>query len=362
MAAPSMAAALAATLPTPATAPVPAAPTYEAIPASMATAIDIEAEIPLTCIQLDALVVAKIVQHGREAPSASAHGLLLGLDLDGVLEVSNSFPLPSHTSEEDDKSTKSIARYQALMLRSLKEVQRDDNVVGFYQATTLGAFLNQTLVDTQAIHQERLRHGGVVIVHDVSQAARGQASFRAFRLTGPFMDAYKKGNFSAPSLTTHRLTFSSILEEIPVRIRTNPLASGFLQALAAPGTTASGGSFTVMDLGRSGVSRSLEQVSEAIDNFRTEDGNVGYLTRQIAREKMRAEAYVAKRREENAQRVAEGLSPLPEEDVSRLFKIPGEPSRLESMLLLGQVDAHGKSLESLAGLALVKMFGAKYHI
>lgn len=51
------------------------------------------------------------------------------------------------------------------MLRSLKEVQRDDNVVGFYQATALGAFFNQTLVDTQAIHQERLRHGGVVIVH-----------------------------------------------------------------------------------------------------------------------------------------------------------------------------------------------------
>lgn len=56
MAAPSMAAALAATLPTPATAPAPAAPIYEAIPASMSTAIDIEAEIPLTCVQLDALV------------------------------------------------------------------------------------------------------------------------------------------------------------------------------------------------------------------------------------------------------------------------------------------------------------------
>ena len=56
------------------------------------------------------------------------------------------------------------------MLRSLKEVQADDSVVGFYQATTLGAFLNQSLVDTQAIHQERLRHGGVVIVHGMFDA------------------------------------------------------------------------------------------------------------------------------------------------------------------------------------------------
>jgi translation initiation factor 3 subunit H len=51
------------------------------------------------------------------------------------------------------------------MLRSLKEVQADDSVIGFYQATTLGAFLNQSLVDTQAIHQDKLRHGGIVIVH-----------------------------------------------------------------------------------------------------------------------------------------------------------------------------------------------------
>lgn len=58
-----------------------------------------------------------------------------------------------------------LARHQASMLRSLKEVQGDDSVVGFYQATTLGSFLNQTLVDTQAIHQEKLRHGGIVIVH-----------------------------------------------------------------------------------------------------------------------------------------------------------------------------------------------------
>jgi len=58
------------------------------------------------------------------------------------------------------------------MLRSLKEVQADDNVVGFYQATTLGAFYNQTLIDTQMIHQEKLRHGGVVVIHGLSISRR----------------------------------------------------------------------------------------------------------------------------------------------------------------------------------------------
>ncbi|KAF8807478.1 hypothetical protein BYT27DRAFT_7138400 [Phlegmacium glaucopus] len=367
MAVTSMAAALAASLPAPSAVTVAPTPTYEAIPASMAKAIDIEAEIPLTCVQLDGMVVTKIIKHAREAPSSTAQGLLLGLDLDGILEVSNSFALPHHAGDEDEKAAKSSARHQAGMLRSLKEVQADDSVIGFYQATTLGAFLNQTLVDTQAIHQDKLRHGGIVIVHDLSQTTRGNASFRAYRLTPAFLDAYKKSNFSTASLMNHRLTFSSILEEVPLKIRTNALLSAFLGTLAessterlsgaAMGSSAGlGPSFSVLDLGTAGVTRNLEQIVEAVDNYRTEEGNLSYLSRQIARERAKAESYVMKRKEENQARVAQGLAPLPEDDVSRLFKIPPEPSRLESLLLLGQIDAYSKSLAVTASTGLVKMY------
>ena len=51
-----MAAAIAASLPAPQTAPTQAAPSYEAIPASMSKVIDIEADIQLTCVQLDGMV------------------------------------------------------------------------------------------------------------------------------------------------------------------------------------------------------------------------------------------------------------------------------------------------------------------
>ncbi|KAI0652240.1 hypothetical protein C8Q79DRAFT_936666 [Trametes meyenii] len=373
MAATSMAAALAANLPAPQTAPTPSAPTYEAIPASMAKVIDIEAEISITSVQLDAMAVSKIIKHAKEAPGSSAHGLLLGLDLDGTLEVSNSFPLPHHSNDEDDKSAKGVARYQGAMLRSLKEVQADDSVIGFYQGMTLGSFFNQTLVETQAIHQEKLRHGGIVIVHDISQTARGNASFRAFRLTRPFLDAYKKSNFSTTSLIDRRLTFSTILEEVPLKIRTNALVSSFLSTLSetsvplaaetnpalASSSAAIPPSYSGLNLGTANTPRNLELLVEALDNYKTEEGNLAYLQRQIAREKAKADSYIAKRKEENASRTAAGLAPLPEEDVSRLFRIPPEPSRLESMLLLGRIDAFGKSLEETASTGLVKMYAAK---
>lgn len=51
--------------------------------------------------------MAKIIKHGRETNFGT--GTLLGLDLDGTMEVSNSFPLPVF-SEEDDKAAKSIAQ------------------------------------------------------------------------------------------------------------------------------------------------------------------------------------------------------------------------------------------------------------
>ena len=56
-----MAAALAASLPAPQTAPTPILPVHEAIPASMAKVIDIEAEIPVTCVQLDGLVKGTVL-------------------------------------------------------------------------------------------------------------------------------------------------------------------------------------------------------------------------------------------------------------------------------------------------------------
>ncbi|KDQ16746.1 hypothetical protein BOTBODRAFT_129656 [Botryobasidium botryosum FD-172 SS1] len=376
----SMAAALAATLPaTQSNAPTAPAPTAsESIPPSMAKYVDIEAEIPITSVQLDGLVVMKIVKHGREAHPAPASGTLVGLDLDGKLEVSNSFPSPA-PGEDEERAPKFGApnpKYEERVLRSLKEVNSDSGVVGFYQTTTMGAFLTQSLVETQASNFEKLRHGGVVVVHDVTQASRGNAALRAFRMTPEFLEAHKKRKFDTQSLIDNRLTFSNILEEVPVVVRSSVLLSAFLSKLtqspAAPplpslGITSTSTlsdslspTYSHLDLtSPTHLSRHMESIIDTLDLYKTEEGNLAYLSRQIARERTKADAYTAKRRDENAARVAQGMPPLPEEDVTRLFKIPPEPSRLDSMILLGQLDGYTKSLEASTGSGLVKMYAAQ---
>ena len=122
----TMAAAIAASLPAVQAAPTPVAPTQQALPASWNKCVDAEAEIPITTVQIDGLVrldgsrgrtgplndnslevTTKIIKHSLDSGS-SAHGLVLGLDLDGVLEISNCFPLPNQPSDEDEKSLKSV--------------------------------------------------------------------------------------------------------------------------------------------------------------------------------------------------------------------------------------------------------------
>lgn len=119
----SLASRLAATLPTTQTS-APAASTpqtaKETIPKSLAHAVDVEAEIPLESVQIDGLVrplqtlvwlssnppskvITKIIKHGRDAQNSNTTGVLLGIDLQGVLEVSNSFPLPAKGGAGEDE-------------------------------------------------------------------------------------------------------------------------------------------------------------------------------------------------------------------------------------------------------------------
>ena len=119
-------------------------------------------------------------------------------------------------------------------------------------------------------------------------------------------------------------------------------------------------SFAPLDLEPAAhVNRGLESTLETLEAYKAEESNVAYAQRQIARERARADAYAAKRREESAARVAQGLAPLPEEDISRLFRVPPEPSRLQGMLLLGQIDGQARALYVAASAGLVKMYAAR---
>ncbi|KAH3698385.1 hypothetical protein DPMN_085905 [Dreissena polymorpha] len=69
-------------------------------------------------------VVLKIIKHCQEEGTAGqelVQGVLLGLEVDNRLEITNCFPFPRHSEEEDFDEV----QYQMEMMRNLRKVNID---------------------------------------------------------------------------------------------------------------------------------------------------------------------------------------------------------------------------------------------
>ena len=353
--------------------------------------LDLDSEV-ITNVHLDGMALMKMIKHCKDnhaVNGSNAWGALLGMDMGGTLEVSNVFGLPGMRAErgdEDERTTKSSMQYMAEMLRLLHQVNADVSPVGLYQGSFLGPFLNTAIVDglnTLSLLMEREGQRGrgkaVMLVHDYAQLAQGNLVLKAYRLSPSFIDAYRKGKFSAQHLVEHRLTFSNVLIEIPVHVRNTALMDAMLSTLTtenvpesriAPRTSKELLTHPIdmqvapdnMDLNLAlepVLVSTLESTLDAAEAYASESGNVGYQARQIAREKARADAFLTRRKAENATRESAGLAPLPLDEVNKLFKIPAEPNRLESLLLLNQLDSAAQRLTETATIGTVQLNAAR---
>ena len=62
-------------------------------------------------------VVLKIVKHCRESIPATVTGQLMGLDVNGVLEVTHSFPMPKNNQDSEDDGKEKATHALLLMQR-----------------------------------------------------------------------------------------------------------------------------------------------------------------------------------------------------------------------------------------------------
>lgn len=106
------------------------------------------------------------------------------------------------------------------MMYQLREVNVDNNRVGWYQSMFLGTFSNQLLIQALQSYHESIPNS-VVILYDPVQTANGNLTIRAFRLSDEYLEVAKRG-------TNEFLPSSKILEELPVKIRNPGLVNALL--------------------------------------------------------------------------------------------------------------------------------------
>ena len=179
------------------------------------------AEVPSTNsllreVQVEALVVMRIIKHSTSTFPTPATGCLVGMDVAAPpgtqLQVTNCFPYPASVPEQSQQDqyyqpdaaslaaaaprAKSNVAYQNEMIKFLREVNVDAQSVGWYISTSMGNFVNQNFVENQFFFQRAADEKTVALVFDVSRSSAGSLSLKAYRLSPSFIASYREGKFT----------------------------------------------------------------------------------------------------------------------------------------------------------------------
>jgi len=182
-------------------------------------------------VRIDGLALLKLIKHCRDALPKMVAGSLLGLDQGSILEVTHCFPFPAPQEKDEFSETSNPANaaandmdgedYQMEMMKMLREVNVDNNCVGWYKSIYVGSFCQTPLVETQFNYQENLSDNCVVLLYDPIETGKGKLSVKAYQLSEQFITSQqaKLNSFLPPS---------SILVELPLRMRNPGLITTFL--------------------------------------------------------------------------------------------------------------------------------------
>lgn len=107
------------------------------------------------------------------------------------------------------------------------------------------------------------------------------------------------------------------------------------------------------------LTQTTDLLLDSIENHHTELNNYQYYQRQLGREQAKITAWQTKRKSENASRLIAKQSPLPEDEWQRLFKLPQEPGRLETLLNSRQVEQYARQVDGFAAGVTGKMFAVR---
>ncbi|KAK4994430.1 hypothetical protein LTR66_005540 [Elasticomyces elasticus] len=353
-------------------------------------------DVPLREVQVEALVVMRIIKHSSQAFPSYATGSLVGMDVNGVLQITNSFPFPTvdSTSSDDrhDNSNsaaaapraKSNVAYQNEMIKLLREVNVDAQTTGWYLSTSMGNFISANTVENQYFYQKEPNERAVTLVHDVSRSSTGSLSLKAFRLSSTFMAAYKEGKFTTETIQKSNLRYQDIFTELPITIHNSHLLTSLLHQLPAqpakkelsiPADLASlthdpalthiplAPNFDSLELSIDPfLEKSCDLLLDSIENHHNELNNHQYYQRSLAREQAKITQWQAKRKAENQARAITKQPPLPEDEWQRLFKLPQEPSRLDIMLNSRQVEQYARQVDAFTASVSGKMFAVKTNL
>ena len=249
--------------------------------------------------------------------------------------------------EADDAAGIEGHEFQLEMMRMLKEVNVDNNCVGWYQSMYLGIYSTSNLLENQLSYQTDLSPNAVVILYDPMQTANGNMVLKAYRLSDETIKAKTRGtnNFISPK---------NIFEEIPLTL-TNP---GLVRALLSDISDGSNSSnfvdkenlyemgadtsFDRLDMSTNPyLEKHLEFLCLWVDDLAAEQHKFQYYTRQLSR---------------GGDKGRDGKNSRRRTDDAAAWASSEAPRRMESLLISNQIRSYVDQMEQFTASGLNKLY------
>uniref|UniRef100_A0A7S0X132 Eukaryotic translation initiation factor 3 subunit H n=1 Tax=Chlamydomonas leiostraca TaxID=1034604 RepID=A0A7S0X132_9CHLO len=305
-------------------------------------------------VEINGQTILKILQHCNEALPQLVTGQLLGLDVGQTLEVTDCFPFPASVATEDGEDDAAGASYQLDMMRCLREVNVDNNTVGWYQSATMGTFQTAELIETFVNYHENIKKC-VCIIYDPQRSQRGALALRAIRLKDSFIELYKQDKMTAKELREAAISWKDVFVDIPIKVANSSLTQALIAELE-PDNVSTAGDVDRLNLSvQPFLEKNIQSLIDCVDDMINEQQKVTMYHKNVARQAQQQAAWLAKRRQENQARRAAGEELLPEEDPT-LFKPMPEPSLLDTYLITSQISTYADQLNLAATQTLEKLY------
>jgi len=306
-------------------------------------------------VQIDGLVVMKLVKHCFELEASSsgsqiAQGALLGLVADTRLEVTHCFPFPCGSEEAVDEE-----EFQLTMMRRLRQVNVDHQHVGWYQSSKFGNFLSPQLLESQFSYQTSIEES-VCLIFDTAKTSQGFLSLKAFRMTKEAIKMFQDGDFTPESVKDLKIGYENMFTEVPIMIKNSHLINSLLLEVSEQLPLEVGGT-QYLDLGTAHTLESqLRSMMDSVDELNQESIRFNKHQNMQLKQVKEKQAYIERRKLENQARTARGEDPLPDEDMSKMFKAGPPPSRLNPLILSGTISHTADEVSEFCSQSLGKLF------
>jgi len=169
------------------------------------------------------------------------------------------------------------------------------------------------------------------------------------------MAMYREGDFTPETIKQSGLGFEKMFEEVPVMIKNSHLINSLLCEVEelSPSTD---NKYNFLDLSASAyLEKNMRLLMDSVDDFVQDTNKFFNYQRQLAKQQQSKAAFLQKRAQENKLRADRGEEPLPEEDLSRMFKSPMMPPRLDQLLLAGQIGTYSGQVNEFAKQSFGKL-------